>query len=63
MTLTVGVLSRIAVGRVEKLGVRKLPVPLGVTDGDPHTHVLVSKDFETNAKKLAVLVDLIFASC
>ena len=46
--------------RVEKLGIRKLRVPLGVADVDPHTFVLVSKDFETNANKLAVLVNVTF---
>ena len=56
--LTIGVLSGIAVERVEKLGMRKLRVPLGIAEDEPHTIVLVSKDFETNTKKLAVLVGL-----
>jgi len=55
-SLTTGVLSGIAVERVEKLGMRKLRVPLGVEEDEPHTVVLVSHDFDTNKKKLAVLV-------
>ena len=56
--LTIGVLSGIAVERVEKLGIRKLRVPLGVAEDEPHTVVLVSDDFDTNTKQLAVLVGL-----
>src|SRR5271154_6427178 len=41
-SLTTGVLSGIAVERVEKLGMRKLRVPLGVEEDEPHTVVLVS---------------------
>jgi len=44
------------VERLEKLGFRKLIVPLGTPVDEPHTVVLVSGDFETNREKLAVLV-------
>jgi hypothetical protein len=52
----VGVLSNMATERLEKLGMRKVTVPFGVDEGDPHTIVLVSGDFETNTEKVAVLV-------
>lgn len=55
----VGVLSGIAVERLETLGMRRLNVPLGVAEDEPHTVILVSNDFETNKEKLAVLVYLI----
>ena len=54
--LIVGVLSNMAVERLEKLGMRKVNVPFGVDDEDPHTVILVSKDFETNSENVAVLV-------
>jgi len=44
------------VERLEKLGFRKLIVPLGTPVNEPHTVVLVSGGFETNKEKLAVLV-------
>lgn len=52
----VGVLSNLAVERLERLGMRKVTIPFGVSDEDPHTLVLVSADFETNSEKVAVLV-------
>ena len=52
----VGVLSNLAVDRLEKLKMRKLRLPLGVAEDEPHTVVLVSEDFETNTDKLAILV-------
>lgn len=55
--VTVGVLSNMAQERLEKLGMRKLNVPLGVVDEEePHTIIFVSADFETNTEKVAVLV-------
>jgi hypothetical protein len=57
--LIVGVLSNMAVDRLEKLGMRKLKLPLGVAEDQPHTVVLVSQDFETNNDKLALLVALV----
>jgi hypothetical protein len=54
------VLSNIAVSRLEKLGLRKLIVPLGTSVEEPHTVVLVSEDFQTNKNKLAILVRLIW---
>lgn len=42
--------------RLEKLGMRKMKVPLDVDEGEPHSVVLVSGDFEQNKEKLAVLV-------
>jgi len=56
MMLSVDVLSNLAVERCEKLGMRKLRIPRGTTEDEPHTHVLVSGDFETNTNKLAILV-------
>ena len=41
---------------MEKLGMRKLMLPLGVTEDKPYTVIFVSNDFETNKDKLAVLV-------
>jgi hypothetical protein len=52
----VGVLSNMAVERLERLGMRKVNLPYGVGDEDPHTVLLVSADFETNSEKVAVLV-------
>jgi hypothetical protein len=54
--MVVGVLSNMAVERLERLGMRKLLLPLGVGEEEPHTVVLVSRDFETNGDKLAILV-------
>jgi hypothetical protein len=54
--LMVGVLSNMAVERLERLGMRKVNLPYGVGDEDPHTVILVSADFETNSEKVAVLV-------
>lgn len=54
--LMVGVLSNMAVERLERLGMRKVNIPYGVGDEDPHTVILVSADFETNSEKVAVLV-------
>jgi hypothetical protein len=54
----IGVLSNIAVERQEKLGMRKLRLPLAATEEDPHTLILVSSNFETNKEKLAILVHL-----
>jgi len=56
--LTVGVLSNMATERLLKLGMRKVIVPFGVDDGEPHTVILVSADFDTNTQKVAVLVCL-----
>jgi hypothetical protein len=53
-----GVLSELAVQRLEKLGMRTLRVPLGTAEDEPHTVVLVSADFEINKSKLAILVRL-----
>jgi hypothetical protein len=55
--MVVGVLSNMAIERLERLGMRGLLLPLGVREEEPHTVVLVSRDFETNMNKLAVLVD------
>ena len=52
----VGVLSGLAVERLEKLGMRKLRLPLGADKNESHTVILVSDDFETNTEKLAILV-------
>jgi len=54
----VGVLSGIAVERLEKLGMRQMRLPIGAAEDEPHTVILVSSDFETNKEKLAVLVYL-----
>ena len=62
-TLNVDVLSNIAVERCLKLGMRKLAIPLGVSEDEPHTHVLISADFETNTYKLAVLVIALLEMC
>jgi hypothetical protein len=51
-------LSNIAVERIEKLGMRRLNLPLGTTDEEPHTVIFVSQDFETNKEKVVVLVAL-----
>jgi hypothetical protein len=53
-----GVLSNIAVERIEKLGMRRLNLPLGTPDEEPHTVIFVSQDFETNKEKVVVLVTL-----
>ena len=55
----VGVLSNMAVERLQRLGMRKLNVPFGLGDEDPHTIILVSADFETNTNKVAVLVPIL----
>jgi phosphatidylserine synthase len=55
-SLMIGVLSGLAVERLEKLGMRKVRLPLGTGENEPHTVILVSNDFETNTEKLAVLV-------
>ena len=57
--LMLGVLSNMAVERLERLGMRKLNVPFGIGDEDAHTIILVSADFETNSEKVAVLVSLL----
>jgi hypothetical protein len=54
--LIVDVLSKLAVERCEKLGMRKLAIPLGTPEDEPHTFVLVSEDFESNMNKVVVLV-------
>ena len=56
--LTVGVLSNIATERLLRLGMRRVIVPFGADDGEPHTVILVSADFQTNSEKVAVLVCL-----
>jgi hypothetical protein len=54
--LMIGVLSNLAVDRMENLGMKQLRLPLGVGVDEPYTVILVSADFETNANKLAILV-------
>jgi hypothetical protein len=54
--LIIGVLSGIAVERIEKLGMRKMNLPLGTPDEEPHTVIFVSQDFETNKDKVVILV-------
>lgn len=56
-SLIAGVLSNMAVERLENLGMKKLRLPLGSAEDEPHTIILVSRDFETNKDKLAVLVN------
>jgi hypothetical protein len=54
-----GVLSNLAVERLEKLGMRKVRIPLGTGETEPHTVVLVSSDFDLNTEKVVVLVSIL----
>jgi len=56
LLMMIGVLSGLAVERLKKLGMKKLRLPLGADENEPHTVILVSNDFETNIEKLAILV-------
>jgi hypothetical protein len=50
------IFSNLAVERCEKLGMRKLRIPISESEDCPHSHVLVSPDFTLNTDKLAILV-------